>query len=178
MKNFIKRGHTLNYLNSSGDTIASGSVVISGKFAGVAQDDILDGGVGPVLLEGVFSLPKATGFTISQGDQIYWNVTTGVTKIKTDTWIGTAFESALSGDLFASVKMLESGDAAPVAANVAAIKPTTPLTAIGATYADLPAARTSVNTLRTDVEARLGVNETAIDAITAALKAAGLMATS
>ena len=60
---------------------------------------------------------------------------------------------------------------------VSAIKPTTPLTAIAGVYADLAAARTSVNTLRTDAETRLSAIETKVDAITAALKAAGLMAT-
>lgn len=53
---------------------------------------------------------------------------------------------------------------------VAKFGTTTALTAIAATYADLEAARTSVNTLRTDVEARLVAIEAKVDAILTGLK--------
>lgn len=59
---------------------------------------------------------------------------------------------------------------------IAALGTTTNLTAIAATYADLAAARTSVNTLRTDVEARLDAIEAKVDVIIAALKTTGVIA--
>jgi hypothetical protein len=60
----------------------------------------------------------------------------------------------------------------------------TATTAIAATYADLAAARTSVNTLRTDVETALGEHDTEIDvlatkvdAILAMLRTVGIIET-
>ena len=47
----------------------------------------------------------------------------------------------------------------------------TALTAIGASYTDLPAARTSVNTLKTEVDARLDLIEAKVNEILEALKA-------
>lgn len=64
------------------------------------------------------------------------------------------------------------------AAYVATLGATTNLTAIGATFADLAAARTAVNTLATETEARLDGVEAKVEAIRAALVAAGLMAAS
>lgn len=102
-------------------------------------------------------------------------------------------------ELIEVANALQDGDA------IAAIKPTsnmtaitahTATTAIAAEYADLPAARTSVNALRTDVETALGQHDTAlttlrseaearldaietkVDAILAAVRTAGLIATS
>lgn len=82
-----------------------------------------------------------------------------------------------------------AGTSAPVlgqAANVTAIGTTTSTTALSAiagSYADLAAARTSVNTLRGEVETARGVIESRldtvegkIDAIISALRASGLMA--
>lgn len=59
---------------------------------------------------------------------------------------------------------------------ITALGDTTDLTAIAASYADLAAARESVNTLRTDAEARLVAIEAKVDAIIAALKTAGVIA--
>ncbi len=178
MKDFVKRGHTANYLNESGSTIASGDVVISGKLVGVAQADILDAAEGAILLEGVFALKKATGFAIAQGDQVYWNTSTGVTKTVTDHLLGVAFDPALTGETVVNIKLLPGGEAAPVAAVIAPIGAPTAFTAIGASFADLAAARTAVNTLRTETLASDTTINAKLDAVISALKAAGLMATS
>lgn len=58
---------------------------------------------------------------------------------------------------------------------VAPLGATTNMTAVGAVFADLTAARTAVNTLRTDAEARLDAIEAKVDALIAALIAADLM---
>lgn len=57
----------------------------------------------------------------------------------------------------------------------AALGATTNLTAIAGVYADLAAARTSVDTLRTDAEARLDAIEAKIDALRTALIASGVL---
>lgn len=49
------------------------------------------------------------------------------------------------------------------------------LTAIGATFADLAAARASVFTLQSEVNARLTASDNKVNAILTALKAAGIM---
>lgn len=56
-------------------------------------------------------------------------------------------------------------------ANMTAVTAHTAATAIAATYADLPAARTSVNTLRTDVEAALDHHDTALTTLRAEAEA-------
>ena len=62
------------------------------------------------------------------------------------------------------------------AESVAVLGTTTNLSAISASYADLAAARTSVNTLKGEVEARLDAIEAKVDAVITALKNAGIMA--
>ncbi len=74
------------------------------------------------------------------------------------------------------VAAIDSNGSGPAAA-ITALGTTANLTAIAATYADLAAARTSVNTLRTDTEARLDAIESKLDALIAALKTAGMMTT-
>ncbi len=62
------------------------------------------------------------------------------------------------------------------ASNVAIMGSTTNLTAIAGSYADLAAARTSVNTLKSEVETRLDNIEAKIDAVINALTGASIMA--
>lgn len=64
------------------------------------------------------------------------------------------------------------------AAVIPAIGAPTTFTAIGASFADLAAARTAVNTLRTETLTADTATNAKLDAVIAALKAAGLMATS
>lgn len=61
------------------------------------------------------------------------------------------------------------------AETVAVLGTTTNLTAIGASFADLAAARTAVNTLKTEVETRLDAIEAKIDALITSLKTAEIL---
>jgi len=63
------------------------------------------------------------------------------------------------------------------ATTITALGVTTDLTAISASYADLAAARTSVNALKGEVETRLDNIEAKIDDLIAKLKTAGIIAT-
>lgn len=63
------------------------------------------------------------------------------------------------------------------ATNIAAIGTTTAITAVPGAFADATAARTYLATAIPIIEGRLDVIETKIDAITSALKTAGLMQT-
>lgn len=60
-------------------------------------------------------------------------------------------------------------------AKIPVLGATANLTAIGATFADLAAARTAVDTLRSDAEARLDAIEAKMDALLGALTTANLM---
>lgn len=77
----------------------------------------------------------------------------------------------LGAEVSAAVDANGSGPAA----HVANIEPTTDLTAIPGSFADLAAARSAVNTLKSDAESRLDAIEAKIDAVLAALQAAGMM---
>lgn len=72
------------------------------------------------------------------------------------------------------ISAIEASVASP-AAVVSAMGSTTNLSAISASYADLAAARTSVNTLKGEAEARLDAIEAKIDEMLASFKASGQM---
>lgn len=99
MKNFVRRGHVLNYTNASGATIASGTIVIVGSLAGVAVADIADEAAGELNLKGVYALPKATG-AVTQGAKLYYDSTNKVltTTASGNTLCAFAADAALSGD--------------------------------------------------------------------------------
>ena len=178
MKNKYAPGSVLDYTIPAATTIAAGDVVIMGVLPGIAVTGGTTGDMIAVEITGVFELAKATG-AIAIGAKVYWDVSeSNVTTTATDnTFIGNAYKAAVSGDTTCFV-LLGAYDATGQAALVQALGTTTNLTAIAASYADLAAARTSVNTLKGEVEARLDAIEAKVDAVIAALKAANLMASS
>lgn len=99
MKNFRKKGNVIDYLNSTGTTIASGDFVVIGIVGGFAQTNIANGDTGAVLLEGVFEVPKAAG-AITQGAKLYWDATAKnwTTTAASNVSYCFAFNAALSGD--------------------------------------------------------------------------------
>lgn len=129
------------------------------------------------IVEGLTSGTVTTGDAVAAkevdgtGPMQYKKAVTG------DTVIGIALSTATTG-LAVTVGLLRVARPHHVAAVVTALGTTTNLSAISATYADLAAARTSVNTLKGEVETRLDNIEAKLDEVIAALKTAGLMATS
>lgn len=75
MKNFLQAGERLQYANSSGSTITSGSPVLVGKRIGIAVADIADGTTGILAMDGVFSITKLTADVVTQGALLYWDDT-------------------------------------------------------------------------------------------------------
>ena len=75
MKNYIQDGDRLDYANSSGNTITSGTAVLVGKRVGVAVADIANNTTGVLAMEGVFNLPKLSTDVLAQGDLLYWDNT-------------------------------------------------------------------------------------------------------
>lgn len=177
MKTLIQEGRRMKYTNGGGSTIPSGTPVVVGNRVAVACNDIAVGAEGELDLGGVHQLVKVDGTAFGQGDPLYWDSSPGcLTKTSTgNTPAGEAFEDAASDALIARVKLLEGGR---VAAHVAKLGVTSDLTAIAASYADEAAARTSVNSLKTEVEARLDAIEAKIDAVIDAITKSGHMAAS
>lgn len=74
-KTFVQEGKTIDYLNA-GSAISAGDVIAIGNMLGVALEDIAaTTGVGSVMVEGVFDLPKLSTAVISQGELPDWNAT-------------------------------------------------------------------------------------------------------
>lgn len=75
MNNQISTGERLQYTNSSGSTITSGSGVLVGIKLGVAAGDILNTEIGILAMDGVFDLPKLSTDVVAQGVALYWDNT-------------------------------------------------------------------------------------------------------
>jgi predicted RecA/RadA family phage recombinase len=182
MKNSVLGGDTIQFVLAA-NCLAGDIINVGAAMSGVAQNSGSIGDTIAVKLRGVFTLPKTTSLVITIGDEVYFNTGTGkVTKTKTDKCLGVAWASALTNDTTIQVLLVpkrgEQNAAESQTAYISPIKPTSNTSAIAGSFADLPAARTAVNTLQTEVEARLDAIETKIDALTAALIASGQMAAS
>lgn len=68
-------GSTIDFINSTSNTIKAGQVVSLTTRIGVAGTEIAASAVGSLHVKGVFSMPKATG-TIAIGDAVYYNAST------------------------------------------------------------------------------------------------------
>lgn len=122
MKNFVQEGKYLDYTNETGNTIASGDVVIAGSLPGVAVADILDTEVGAIQTQGVFKLDKEASLAITMGEEVYWNTTNKeVTKTATDVPLGVAAADAAGADTTVHVKLAGGGNGTATAATVAAL---------------------------------------------------------
>jgi len=82
----VQEGDTLEYYSAS--PIAENTIVVIGRFLAViiralTQADIDEGRKASAVIEGVFTFPKASGVTITQGQALFWgsnnlsNVATG-----------------------------------------------------------------------------------------------------
>ncbi|MCW0983059.1 DUF2190 family protein [Agrobacterium sp. BT-220-3] len=71
MKNYIQEGDILNLTAPAGG-LASGQAHMFGDLFGVAAAAAAEGAKVAVSLEGVFSLPKATGASLTEGQKVYW----------------------------------------------------------------------------------------------------------
>lgn len=72
-KNFVCDGKVMDYINGGDVDIASGAVVVIGDTVGIAVTNIAKGQTGAVEIEGVFTLPKAGGTALIQGEKTFWN---------------------------------------------------------------------------------------------------------
>jgi predicted RecA/RadA family phage recombinase len=163
-QNFIQDGKVISV--TLGGTVAAGAVVVVGSMVGIALVGGVNGDVISVMLEGVFELTKDAPLVISQGDEVFWNVTNSeVTKTATDTPLGIAVAGAAEAATKVIVK-LHQIPALGKAANVVYTAGTNLVGVDGTGSNAAPLAGT---------ETRLDSLDTAVGAILTALKAAGLM---
>lgn len=75
--------------------VAPGDILVAAGRTVVAASAAKSGEIVNAHLVGVFTMPKKTSLSISQGDAVYWNATNSyVTKTNTDTPCGFAYEAA------------------------------------------------------------------------------------
>ena len=104
MKNSIQAGNTLAL--AAPYAVASGGGALIGAIFGVAVTTLANAEVGSFELEGVFTLPKATG-AATLGAKCYWdNTNKNVTATSTsNTLIGVFVAAYASGDTSANVRL-------------------------------------------------------------------------
>ncbi|PZU71659.1 MAG: hypothetical protein DI531_15455 [Brevundimonas sp.] len=106
MKTFVQVGDILDFIAPAGGVVAGAGYIHGVAFA-VAAANAVEGDPYAGIVEGVVSLPKATG-AIGEGALVYWdaaakNVTTTATSNKK---IGYATMAQASGDGSVNVKLV------------------------------------------------------------------------
>ena len=104
MKNSVQYGDTLAL--AAPYAVASGGGALIGAIFGVAVTALANAEVGSFQLEGVYTLPKATG-AATLGAKAYWdNTNKNVTATSTsNTLIGVFVAAYASGDTSANVRL-------------------------------------------------------------------------
>lgn len=103
-QNHVCKGDVMQVVLAA--AITSGAGIKVGTVFGVALNT---GGIGDqveVMINGVFTLPKATG-AMTQGALLYWDDTAKniTTTASTNIIAGVAYDAAQSGDGFVNVKL-------------------------------------------------------------------------
>jgi predicted RecA/RadA family phage recombinase len=105
VKNSIQEGDTIAL--AAPYAVASGGGALIGAIFGVAVTALANAEVGSFELEGVFTLPKATGVAATLGAKCYWdNTNKNVTAtVGSNTLIGVFVAAYASGDTLANVRL-------------------------------------------------------------------------
>jgi len=105
MKNFVMEGKTLTL--TAPYAVTSGQGLLVGSAFGVASYDAAISTDVEAVLEGVFTLTKATGQTWAVGALIYWDnaARNCTTTVATNKLIGVAQAAALTGDTVGNVRL-------------------------------------------------------------------------
>lgn len=111
---YVQDGDVLDYTNTSGSTITSGTPVVMGNIIGVALADIANNATGAVAIDGVFTLPKVTGSAWTVGSKLLWDASAG----KFDVGTATPATGDVSGCCVAGGAAGSSATSGPVILNV------------------------------------------------------------
>jgi predicted RecA/RadA family phage recombinase len=109
-KKYHQAGGNIDWTNSTGALVTSGSFVVIGGLLGIAHDVIADGDTGAVHIEGVWELPKGAN-AIGLGAAVDYDVSAGkidvlATPASGDlVGCGVAVAAAGAGDTTVLVKL-------------------------------------------------------------------------
>lgn len=105
--NYVQEGDVIDFPNTSGATITSGSGVLVGLWLAVALADIPTASTGSVAIEGVFTLPKLSTDVVAIGVALYWDNTNKrlTTTASGNTLSGFAVAAAGSGVTTVNIKI-------------------------------------------------------------------------
>ena len=92
----VSDGDVFDY--TPGSTVAAGDVVVIGALIGVAPRPIAANALGALAIEGVFSLPCASGATGALGSAINWYATSGVAHASTGVAAGKLAKARAAAD--------------------------------------------------------------------------------
>ena len=96
MASYVQKGDVLDYTPAA--AVAAGDVVVIGSLVGVAPVAIAANAMGSLAIDGVFSMPCATGATGAQGSAINWYAVSGVAHASTGVAAGKLAKPRLVGD--------------------------------------------------------------------------------
>lgn len=173
MATYIQKGSTINYTNSGETKITAGTVVSLTNRIGIAAGDIAAGAVGALAVQGVFEAAKDTS-NIALGALLYYDATANKFTTTSNGNIPAGWAAQAAAANAASVVVCISGEH-PAPASVT-VTPAAKVNAVSA--ADGAAAEGDAPTKAEfdAVVALTNANKAAVNAVIAALKAAGLMA--
>lgn len=105
MKTFVMEGRTITLVAPY--NVLSGGGLQVGSIVGIAGSDALSGADVETVLEGVFTVAKATGAAWTQGALIYWDnaAKNFTTTVATNKLAGVATLAALAGDTVGNVRL-------------------------------------------------------------------------
>lgn len=106
MNNFVQKGCTLDVIAPSGGVV-SGTPFLWGTVLAVPTTTAAAGETVAAMVNGVFSLPKATSTTPAAGGKAYWDDTAKkiTTTASGNTEVGFFTVAALSADTICYVKL-------------------------------------------------------------------------
>ena len=96
MASYVQDGDLLDY--TPGSAVAAGEVVVIGSLVGVAPRPIAANALGSLAIDGVWSMPCATGATGAQGSAINWYAVSGVAHASTGVAAGKLAKARAAGD--------------------------------------------------------------------------------
>lgn len=107
MKNFVQEGHTLDYIAPAGGVV-SGLALLIASILVIPATTKPEGETFSGWIEGVYTLPCATGTAWEMNDPLYWDDAND--RLTTDdngtVKVGMAAAPKLAGDAFGNIKLL------------------------------------------------------------------------
>lgn len=105
--NYVQEGDVIDYPNTSGATISSGTAFLIGLWLAVALADIANNATGSAAIEGVFTVPKLSTDVVAIGVALYWDNTNKrlTTTASGNTLAGKAVAAAGSGVATVKIKL-------------------------------------------------------------------------